>query len=123
MPERDESFFETYHSVFEWRYGSDEMKYTWSEKNRWGKVRDIWVAAATVQNELGLVTDEELSDLVEHRGDLDVGRIFALEKEKGHDVAAAIAEYEEKAQIGGRIIHMGMTSEDTLSNAVTLPML
>ncbi|MBI4137155.1 adenylosuccinate lyase [Candidatus Roizmanbacteria bacterium] len=124
MPEqeRDASFFETYHSVFEWRYGSDEMRNIWSEENRWLKVRDVWIAAATVQNGLGLVTDEELADLVAHRNDLDVARIFALERSQGHDVAAAIAEFGEKATVGGRIVHNGMTSEDVLSNAEMLRM-
>lgn len=109
-------FFDTYHSVFEYRYGSDGMRAVWSENNKWRQIRKIWVEAARVQNRIGLVSDEELADLEAHQDEIDVGRIYHLEREIGHDVVAAITEFSEKAPIGGRILHQGMTSEDPLSN-------
>lgn len=115
-----ENSFSSYESVYSFRYGSPEMREVWSERNRWKHVRQIWLAAARVQNHLGLVSDEELNDLEQHELSLNVGRIFALEKKSGHDVAAAIAEYEEVAPLGARILHQGMTSEDVLSNAEAL---
>ena len=119
-PARPEPFkagFETYESVFTYRYGSPAMKRTWSRENFWLNVRDVWIAVAEVQQKAGIVTQEQVDDLKQHRDDLSVERIDELEKEKGHDVAAAIAEYSEVAPIGGEIIHNGMTSEDALSNA------
>lgn len=112
--------YETYLSPFTFRYGSPEMRQTWSQNNFWRRVRDVWIAVATVQHEAELVSDEQLADLKAHRDDLSVERIFALEKETGHDVAAAIREYSEKASLGGQILHQGLTSEDVLSNAETL---
>lgn len=108
--------FETYLAPFTYKYGSNEMRRIWSQKNLWSKVRDVWIAAAQTQNEAGLVSDEQLNDLVLGRGNLSVERILELEREKGHDVAGAIAEFSEVAPIGGEILHQGMTSEDVLSN-------
>ena len=93
------------------------MRQIWSQKNFWSNVRDVWITAAQTQNEVGLVSDSQLNDLVVNRGNFSIERILELEKEKGHDVAGAIAEYSEVAPIGGEILHQGMTSEDVLSNA------
>ncbi len=110
--------YSTYHSVFEYRYGSSEMRSLWSEEHLWETRRKVWLAVATVQNRYGLVTDEQLADLSSHIADLDIGRIFELERNvTKHDVVAAIREYAEKAPIGGEVLHQGLTSEDVLSNA------
>lgn len=113
-------YFNRYESPLSNRYGSDEMHYIWSELNRWRKVRQVWLAVARVQNTVGLVSGDELADLEEHVDDLDVQRIFQLEKQRGHDVMAAAHEYGEKALIGGRKLHQGLTSEDPLSNSESL---
>lgn len=118
MSEQD--YYSRYESPLSYRYGSPDMRAVWSEENRWGKIRDVWVAVAEVQNSVGLVTDGELADLKEHKGELDVRRIFELEKTSGHDIAAAIHEFGEKAETGKRVIHQGLTSEDVISNAEIL---
>lgn len=109
--------FETYLSPFTFRYGTGEMREIWSQENFWVTVRHIWIAVAEAQQEAGLVTKEQVSDLMGHYDEISVERIFQLEKEKGHDVAAAIAEFSEVAPVGGEILHQGLTSEDVLSNA------
>lgn len=119
VPERSESYkagFETYLSPYTYRYGSSEMKRIWSQQDYWLTSRDIWVAVAQIQNKAGLVSDKQLEDLKQHRYDLSVERILQLEREKGHDVGGAIAEFSEAAPIGGEIVHQGLTSEDILSN-------
>ena len=68
--------FETYLSPKTFRYGSNEMRNMWSQKRFWGAVRDIWIAAAETQHEVGLVTKEQLGDLKPNRDDLSVERIF-----------------------------------------------
>lgn len=115
--------FETYLSPFTYKYGSNEMRIVWSQVRFWSNVRSIWIAAAKTQNEVDLVSDIQLADLIENRGNLSVERILELERKKGHDVAGAIAEYSEVAPIGGEILHEGMTSEDVLSNAETTQIL
>lgn len=92
------------------------MREVWSQKRFWSGVRDVWIAAAETQQEVGLTTQEQVEDLRIHCDELSVEKIFQLEKEIGHDVAGAIAEYSEVAPVGGEILHQGMTSEDVLSN-------
>lgn len=121
LPPRFQAGFETYLSPFTYRYGSPEMRKTWSQQRFWGNVRKVWIAAAEVQKEAGLISSEQLEDLKAHEGDLSVEEIFFLERDPkagtGHDVAAAIKEFSEVAPIGGEKLHQGFTSEDALSNA------
>ncbi len=116
-PEPFKAGFETYLSPLTYRYGTPEMRRVWSQNRFWSGVRDVWIAAAETQQDVGLTTQEQVRDLKDHREDLSVERIFQLEREEtGHDVAAAIKEFSEVAPIGGTILHQGETSEDPLSN-------
>lgn len=116
-PEPFTAGFETYLSPFTFRYGTEPMRQIWSQRNFWGIIRRVWVSAAETQQAIGLVTQAQVDDLRQHQDDLLVERIFQLERETGHDVAAAIKEFSEVAPLGGEILHQGMTSEDVLSNA------
>ncbi|OGK15688.1 adenylosuccinate lyase [Candidatus Roizmanbacteria bacterium RIFCSPLOWO2_02_FULL_37_19] len=109
--------FDTYQSVFSWRYGSKEMRRIFSEKNKYKIWRKIWIALAEVQHKEGLVSASELKDLKSHQDEIDIERILEIEKETKHDVVAAIKEFAEKAKIGGGKIHLGATSMDIVDNA------
>src|SRR5688572_24422032 len=104
--------FKTYQSPFSWRYGSAEMRAIWSEENKFKIWRKIWVELASAQKEHGLVSEEELDDLKKHQDDIDIERIWEIEKDTRHDVVAAIREFAEKAKVGGGKIHAGATSMD-----------
>lgn len=112
--------FETYLSPFTYRYGTDEMRRLWSQNNFWMKVRDLQVYDTEVLEETGLVTPEELRDLIAHQDKLSVERIFQFERDPkvgtGHDLVAAVAEYYEHARLGGRKLQVDKTSEDLFSN-------
>lgn len=112
--------FTAFISPFSWRYGSGEMRRTWSEQHKYELWRRIWVALARVQHDVGLVSVKELRDLEKHEKDIDIKRILELEKETKHDVVAAIHEFAEKARIGGGKIHLGATSMDVVDNADAL---
>lgn len=107
----------SYISPFSWRYGSPQMREIFSEENKYGIWRSIWVALATAEYKQGLVSAEELADLKKHQGTIDVERILQIEEETKHDVVAAIREYAERATVGGRKIHLGATSMDIVDNA------
>lgn len=96
------------------------MRRIFSEAYKYQLWRKIWVALATAQHKAGLVTKEELADLVRHQNDIDTDRLLEIEQEIGHDVVAAIREFAEKAKIGGGKIHLGATSMDIVDNADTL---
>lgn len=114
--------FTNYVSPFSWRYGSDEMRRTFSEIHKYEIWRKIWVALATVQKTAGLVSSAELEDLVTHQNTIDISRILEIEKETKHDVVAGIREFAEKAKIGGGKIHLGATSMDIYENTEILRM-
>ena len=112
--------FDTFVSPLSWRYGSDEMKAIWSERNKRLILRRIWIALATVQNRVGIVTDAQLSDLKAHAEDIDIERALEIESTIHHDLMAEIKTYAEQCKVGGGVIHLGATSMDALDNADAL---
>ena len=75
------------------------------------------MALAKAEAKEGLVSKEELADLEKHQNDIDIERIWEIEKDTRHDVVAAIKEFSEKAKIGGGKVHLGATSDDIIDNA------
>jgi adenylosuccinate lyase len=98
------------------------MRQLWSEAGRRRAWRRVWVALAQAQAEAeaGLVTPEQVADLLAHQDQIDLPRSLALEADLRHDVMAEIHCYAEQCQIGGGIIHLGATSMDILDNAEVL---
>ena len=106
----------TYISPFTWRYGSPEMRSLWSEVNKRKMLRQIWIALAQTQSELGLVTAEQVADLIAQKDNIDIERASEIESEIHHDLMAEIKTYAEQCPVGGAIIHLGATSMDVLDN-------
>ena len=111
---------DTFLSPFTWRYGSPEMRSIWSETHRRQLWRRVWVALASAQASAGLVTPDQVADLVAHQDEIDLPRALELEAELHHDVMAEIHTFAEQCAIGGGIIHLGATSMDVLDNADAL---
>ncbi len=111
-----------YVSPFTWRYGSNEMREIWSEREHRLLWRRIWVALARVQQRYGLVTAEQLADLEAHRDDIDLPRSLAIEAEIHHDLVAELRAYAEQCPVGAAVIHAGATSMDVKDNATVLQM-
>ncbi len=112
--------YSNYQSPFSWRYGSEEMRKIFSEESKYKLWRKIWVALARAEHKEGLVSGKELSDLEKHQNEIDIERIWEIEKDTRHDVVAAIKEFAEKAKIGGGKIHLGATSMDISDNTETI---
>lgn len=109
--------YSTYLSPFTWRYGSEEMRKIWSEETKRRLWRKIWVALAKAEHEQGLVSKEELDDLIAHKDKVDIDKAHVIEKEAKHDLMAEVKTYADQAQIGGGKIHLGATSMDIEDNA------
>ncbi len=110
----------TFISPFSWRYGSQEMRYIWSEEHKRKTMRRVWVALASAQHQAGLVTAAQVADLKTHIDDIDIERAQEIEKETRHDVMAEIRAYAEQCPGGGGIIHWGATSADVNDNVYAL---
>lgn len=107
---------ETFISPLTWRYGSSEMRKIWSEENKRKLLRKIWVALASAQHEAGLVSDQQLKELIDNKDHIDIARATEIEELIHHDLMAEIKTYAEQCPNGGAIIHMGATSMDILDN-------
>ena len=93
------------------------MREIWSEIYKRELWRKVWVALAKAQHEAGLVSKEELDDLIKHQDDIDIDRAHEIEKDVRHDLMAEVKTYAEKAKVGGGKIHLGATSMDIEDNA------
>jgi adenylosuccinate lyase len=112
--------FKNYQSPFTWRYATDEMRHIWGEEYKRSLWRQIWLALAEVQSEFALVTPDQLADLRDHVGDIDIQRAFEIEEEIHHDLMAELRAYAEQCPMGGGILHLGATSTDIKDNAEVL---
>ncbi len=110
----------TYISPFTWRYGSDEMKRIFSEENKRLLLRRVWIALARAEMKYGLVTKEQLEELIEHERDINIDRAGEIESTIHHDLMAEIKTYAEECPKAGAVIHLGSTSMDALDNADAL---
>jgi adenylosuccinate lyase len=114
--------FNTYLSVFTWRYGSNEMRQLFSEVATRATWRRIWLALAEAEAEKGLVTQEELEDIrsCADASKVDLKRAHEVEREIRHDLMAEVRVFAEQAKRGGGKIHLGATSADIEDNADAL---
>ncbi len=112
--------FDKYQSPFTWRYGSEEMRQIWSERNKRLLWRKIWLALAEAQADFGIVQPEQVEDI---RGQVDrvnVARALEIEAEIHHDLMAELQTFAEACLIGGGVLHSGATSMDIEDNADAL---
>jgi len=107
---------DTYISPFSWRYASGEMRTVFSEEHKRKLLRKVWVALASAQEEAGLVSKGQLSELIAHQEDIDIERASEIEAEIHHDLMAEIKTFAEQCPNAGSIIHLGATSMDILDN-------
>ena len=107
----------TYISPLTWRYGSEEMKYIFSEDHKRKLLRRVWIALARAESKAGLVSEEQVKELESHKDDIDIDRATEIENTIHHDLMAEIKTYAEQCPTAGGIIHLGATSMDALDNA------
>jgi adenylosuccinate lyase len=112
--------YSKYQSPYSWRYGSDEMRNIWGEIQKRKIWRRLWVNLAEVQSEYGLVTSEQVADLKTHAKDVDLQKALKIEAEIHHDLMAELQTFAQQCQLGGGILHLGMTSTDIVDNADAL---
>ncbi len=104
------------------RYASPALKAIWSPEGRILLERELWIAVAKAQRDLGLAVPDEAIAAYEHvKGRIDLDSIRARERRTRHDVKARIDEFCELA--GHEHIHMGMTSRDLTENVEQLQVL
>ena len=113
------SFYDhnSYVSPLSWRYGSEEMKEIFSEVHKRKLLRRVWIALAKAQEKAGVVTKEQVEELIAHKDDIDIDKATEIENVIHHDLMAEIKTYASQCPKAGGIIHLGATSMDALDNA------
>ena len=112
------SLYEKYENPLITRYAGAEMSSLFSERNRIGLFRRLWIALAESQRELGLnITEEQIGEMKKYAGDIDFERAAKLEKKVRHDVMAHVHAFGEQAKSAMPIIHLGATSCFVTDNA------
>ncbi|MDR1627897.1 MAG: adenylosuccinate lyase [Oscillospiraceae bacterium] len=100
-----------YISPFSARYASKEMQYIFSEDFKFKSWRKLWIALAKAEKQLGLnITDEQISELVFNKDNINYETAQEREKIVRHDVMAHVYAYGKQCPNAESIIHLGATS-------------
>jgi adenylosuccinate lyase len=102
----------SFESVINSRYKAPILSKIWSSYNKIKTMRQLWIDLAAIQKELGVdcITDEAIKELIAARDIIDLENIKCYEMRLNHDIMAHIRAYSELCPIGGKILHLGATS-------------
>ena len=93
------------------RYASKEMVKNFSDNERYGLWRRLWIVLAEVEAELGLdITQEQIQEMRDHEHKIDYARVAEYDVVLRHDVMAHIQAFGEQCPKAKPIIHLGATS-------------
>jgi len=105
----------------EYRYGTAEMKYVWSQENRLAKILQTEAALARAEADMGLVPAEAAEIISECITSVKAERVDEIEAEIRHDMMAVVVAISEKCRDdAGKWVHFGATSNDILDTATAL---
>lgn len=93
------------------RYSSKEMQSLFSDDKKFTTWRQLWIALAEAEQELGLdITDEQIAELKNHERDINYAVALKREREVRHDVMSHVYAYGVQCPKAQGIIHLGATS-------------
>ncbi len=100
-----------YESPLSARYASKQMQYIFSPDKKFRTWRQLWIALAETEKELGLdITQEQIDELKAHAEDINYEEAQAREKVVRHDVMSHVYAYGLQCPKAKGIIHLGATS-------------
>jgi adenylosuccinate lyase len=100
------------------RYTSAQMQELFSDRTRARLWREIWIALAQTQRELGLdLPAAEIAALEKKIDQIDLARAAELEKTLRHDVMAHLHAFAELHPPAKPFLHLGATSCTVTDNA------
>ncbi|MFW5780318.1 MAG: adenylosuccinate lyase [Bacillota bacterium] len=100
------------------RYATKQMSGIFSEQNRITLFRQLWIALAESQRELGLnITKQQISSMKDNIHPINFDIAKQREKEVRHDVMAHVYAYGKQCPDAAPIIHLGATSCFVTDNA------
>ena len=101
------------------RYAPAELRALWSDENRVRLWLRVELAVCQARSELGHISTDEMAAL-DRATAPSLQRLRELEAEQGHDLAAFVSAVQEQLGPEGRLLHMGLTSQDVVDTALAL---
>lgn len=93
------------------RYAGKRMLELFSSDHKYKLWRQLWLALAEAQKDLGLdISECQIKELKSHLNDLNYKKVAAYEKKFRHDVMAHIHAYGDQCPKAKSILHLGATS-------------
>jgi adenylosuccinate lyase len=106
-----------YSSPLAERYASSAMLEVWSPATRHGLWRQLWLALAEAEKELGVpIPDEAIAQMRDHLADIDFDVVAAYERRFRHDVMAHVHAFGDVAPAARGFVHYGATSAYVTDN-------
>jgi adenylosuccinate lyase len=100
-----------YESPLSTRYASKEMQFLFSQDMKFSTWRQLWVALAESERDLGLpITDAQIAEMQSQVQKINYDVAQAREREVRHDVMAHVFAFGEQCPAAKPIIHLGATS-------------
>ncbi|MDR0705564.1 MAG: adenylosuccinate lyase, partial [Planctomycetaceae bacterium] len=100
------------------RYASRLMSQLWGAQRKFSLWRQLWLALAEAETELGLpITQAQIEELRNHLDDIDFEKAAEYETKLRHDVMAHVHAYGDVCPNARPIIHLGATSCFVTDNA------
>ena len=100
------------------RYASAEMTRIWSDNHRYRLWRQVWLALAEAEAELGLpVTPAQLAEMRANLAAIDFAKAADYERRMRHDVFAHLHAFGDACPSARPILHLGATSASITDNA------
>ena len=107
-----------YSSPLAQRYASNAMLELWSPKMRHGLWRELGLALAEAEQELGVsIPEDAIAQMRAHLSDIDFDVVAAYERRFRHDVMAHVHAFGDVAPAARGFIHYGATSAYVTDNA------
>ena len=105
------------------RYASRAMLELWSPQTRHQLWRELWIALAEGERELGVdIPSEAIQEMRANVANIDFDAVAAYEGRFRHDVMAHVHAFADVAPAARRFIHLGATSAYVTDNADLLLM-
>jgi adenylosuccinate lyase len=110
--------YDRYTSPLAERYASRAMLELWSPRVRYGLWRQLWLALAEAQRQLGVdIPDDAITQMRSALDDIDFDSVSAYERRFRHDVMAHVHAFGDAAPAARAYIHLGATSAYVTDNA------
>src|SRR5699024_7541961 len=103
-------------------FGTDEMRYIWSDENRIQRQLDIESALASAEGELGVIP-KEAAEIISSKAKVELLNIEEISKESiktKHSLVPTLKSLQNICGDAGEYIHYGATTQDVIDTGLIL---